>query len=126
MRFGSVAQLRAFLIKAARNRFIDRVRRHRTAVRVEQPLAYTAAERLPISPQPRPSEAVAAEELWDRLLEVCPAEHHALLRLRRCGASAGEIAAQVGLHEGSVRRILRDLSLRLACSGASAPQAGAT
>src|SRR5688572_24090788 len=38
MRFGTVAQLRAFLVKATRNRFIDRVRQHRTAIRVEQPL----------------------------------------------------------------------------------------
>jgi RNA polymerase sigma-70 factor (ECF subfamily) len=122
MRFGSVTQLRAFLIRATRNRFIDRVRQNRTAARLEQPLGETAVPLLPLSPHPRPSEAAAADELWDRLLALCPPEHHTLLKLRRRGASAGEIAARVGMHEGSVRRVLRDLSVRLACAAAPAPQ----
>src|SRR5688572_6290317 len=33
MRFGTAAQLRAFLIKSTRNRFIDRVRQYQTAAR---------------------------------------------------------------------------------------------
>ena len=120
MRFQTVGQLRAFLIKATRNRFIDRVRQHHTAARLERPLHDAEAPGLPLSPQPRPSESAAAEELWERLLVLCPPEHHQLLRLRRQGASAGEIAARVHIHEGSVRRILRELSLRLALSTAEA------
>ena len=116
MRFSTVAQLRAFLIKATRNRFIDRLRQHQTAARLEQPLGETAPDRLPSSPQPRPSEVAEAEELWQRLLALCPPEHHELLRLRRQGATASEIAARVGMHAGSVRRVLRDLSVRMACS----------
>ena len=119
MRFGSVAQLRAFLIRATRNRFIDRVRQHRTAVRLEQPLASTEPHRIPMSLQPRPSESAAAEELWERLLSICPPEHHQLLHLRRRGATASEIAAKVNMHEGSVRRILRDLSVHLACAAST-------
>ena len=115
MRFGSVAQLRAFLIRATRNRFIDRVRQNRTAARRERSIDETSAERAPTSARPRPSESAAAEELWDRLLAMCPPEHHELLKLRRRGATAGEIAARVGMHEGSVRRVLRELSIRLAC-----------
>jgi RNA polymerase sigma factor (sigma-70 family) len=133
MRFQTVAQLRAFLIRATRNRFIDRVRQHRNAVRLERPLYGDGDEgggcagRTPLSPQPRPSESAAAEELWERLLALCPPEHHQLLRLRRQGASASEIAARVHIHEGSVRRILRELSIRLACSttSSSTPQADA-
>src|SRR5688500_2114745 len=116
MRFASVAQLRAFLVRATRNRFIDRVRQNQTAVRREQRLGDTQPGALPRSAQPRPSESAAAAELWDRLLALCPPEHHRVLAMRRAGASAGEIAAHVGMHEGSVRRVLRDLSLRLACS----------
>src|SRR5687768_10933196 len=33
MRFNSVAQLRAFLVKVTRNRFIDRLRQYRAAAR---------------------------------------------------------------------------------------------
>jgi RNA polymerase sigma-70 factor (ECF subfamily) len=123
MRFSTAAQLRAFLITATRNRFIDRVRKYRTAVRREQPIgdpAVAAEHFAPRSRPSRPSEAAVADELWDRLLSLCPVEHHELLRLRRAGASASEIAARVGLHEGSVRRVLRDLALRLACRPLSA------
>jgi RNA polymerase sigma-70 factor (ECF subfamily) len=116
MRFGSVAQLRAFLVRATRNRFIDRVRQHRTATRLEEPLGEAPPERLLWSSRPRPSESAEAAELWERLLALCPPEHHRLLRLRRCGATAHEIAAQIGMHEGSVRRVLRQLSVRLACA----------
>lgn len=124
MQFGTAAQLRAFLIKATRNRFIDRVRQHQTAARLEQPLHETGPDHLPSSLQPRPSELAQAEDLWERLLALCPPEHHRLLQLRRQGATASEIAAQVGMHAGSVRRVLRDLSVRLACSEASAQEVG--
>ena len=116
MRFDSVAQLRAFLVRATRNRFIDRVRQNQTAARLEQPLGEIDPHGLPRAREPRPSESATAGELWDRLLALCPPEHHELLRLRRGGASAAEIAVAVGMHEGSVRRVLRELSLRLACA----------
>jgi RNA polymerase sigma factor (sigma-70 family) len=118
MRFGSVAQLRAFLIRATRNRFIDRLRQHQTAARREEPLSLIEDDRGPASSDPRPSESAEAAELWHRLLALCPVEHHELLRLRRVGLPMGEIAARVGMHEGSVRRVLRELSVRLACGAA--------
>jgi RNA polymerase sigma factor (sigma-70 family) len=119
MRFGSVSQLRAFLIKATRNRFIDRVRQFQTAARVERTSIDNPLPMLPPAREAHPSESAAAHELWDRLLELCPPEHHQLLRLRWRGASASEIAKQVGMHEGSVRRVLRELSVRLACGSAA-------
>src|SRR6267142_5611386 len=54
MRFGNVAQLRAFLIKATRNRFIDRVRQYKTAARLERPLNDSESGRLGFSRGPRP------------------------------------------------------------------------
>ena len=114
MRFATAAQLRAFLIRATRNRFIDRVRQHHTAMRLERPLATDAAGEPFVSIAPRPSEAAAAAELWERLLAVCPPEHRELLALRRRGATAREIAAAVDMHEGSVRRVLRELAVRIA------------
>ncbi len=119
MRFASAAQLRAFLLKATRNRFIDRVRQHRAAVRVERPLHETTVDRQPQSPLPHASELAEAAELWERLLAFCPGEHHQILRLRREGFTLTEIAERTGLHEGSVRRILRNLALRIACESAA-------
>jgi RNA polymerase sigma factor (sigma-70 family) len=120
-RFASAAQLQAFLVKATRNRFIDRCRQHAAALDREQSLAEAARE-LPGSDEPDPAEAAQAEELWGRLLSLCPPEHHDLLRLKREGLAPAEIAARTGLHVGSVHRILRTLALRLACE--SGPSAG--
>lgn len=121
-RFTNAQQLRSFLTKATRNRFIDRLRTNQTAARKEQPLSEADCHRSDV--QLRPSEVAIAEELWDRLLALCPPDHHEILRLRRQGATASEIGAQLGLHEGSVRRILRDLSVRLACGKSSDKEAG--
>ena len=63
---------------------------------------------------PRPSEVVQADELWDTLLKLCPPAHREILELKRQGLVHSEIAARVGLHEGSVRRILYELARRLA------------
>ncbi len=112
-RFESVEHLRAFLILVTRHRLYDRFRRHGAAGEREQPLA-AREEEAPACPAPRPSEVVAAEDLWQRLLALCPAEHRAVLHLRREGLLLSEIAARTGLHEGSVRRILRRLARQLA------------
>jgi RNA polymerase sigma-70 factor (ECF subfamily) len=111
-RFASSAQLRAFLLTATRNRLFDRLRQHHTALEREKPLA-TVGEGLP-SGQPRPSEIAQADDLWDKMLALCPPDHHEVLRLRRQGLQLTEIAQRTGLHEGSVRRILRRLARQLA------------
>ena len=123
MRFDTASQLGAFLLRATRNRFIDRVRQYRAAARREfstcdstSALHDDPTHLAPAAHQPRPSETAAAEELWQRLLAACPREHHRLLHMRRTGASAREIAADTGMHEGSVRRILRDVALKTACN----------
>jgi RNA polymerase sigma-70 factor (ECF subfamily) len=112
-RFTNTAQLRAFLVKATRNRFIDRVRRYRAAQR-EQPLEAVDPEALSPDADPRPSEVVQANELWEEMLAMCPPAHQELLRLKRQGCSLAEIAERTGLHPSSVRRILYDLARRMA------------
>jgi RNA polymerase sigma-70 factor (ECF subfamily) len=113
-RFADTAHLRAFLVKVTRNRLIDRFRKHNAALEREQPLDKTRPEDLPASREPRPSEVAEADELWEKMLALCPPEHHPILELRRQKLSLNEIAERTGLHEGSVRRILRKLSRQLA------------
>jgi RNA polymerase sigma-70 factor (ECF subfamily) len=48
------------------------------------------------------------------MLALCPPAHHEVLRLRRAGLRLADIAAQTGLHEDSIRRILRKLARQLA------------
>jgi RNA polymerase sigma-70 factor (ECF subfamily) len=111
--FDSAGQLRAFLIKATYNRLIDRVRRQQAALNHEHRLD---AAQLNALPQQRPVEATAeleAQELWERMLALCPPQHRPILHLKRQGLLLAEIAARTGLHESSVRRILYDLAARL-------------
>ena len=121
-RFADEAHLRAFLIRMTRNRFLDRYRQARTALDRERPLAAVASWHLPAAAQSRPSEDARAVEVWERLLALCPPAHQEVLRLRRLGMSRAEIAERTGLHEGSVRRILRGLARAVAFPGPAAPR----
>jgi RNA polymerase sigma factor (sigma-70 family) len=113
-RFADAAQLRAFLIRLTRHRFIDRLRQHGRAVERERSLADGAWDDQLRAADPPPDDVAQAEDLWHEMLALCPPEHREVLRLKRDGALSPAIAAQTGLHEGSVRRILCGLSRRLA------------
>lgn len=123
-RFEDADHLRAFLVKATRHRFIDRYRQHQRALERERPLAESENDAGPASPGPRPSEVARADDLWDKLLALCPPEHRDVLHLKRQGLAAPEIAARTGLHEDSVRRLLRQLARRLALQSSNPPPAG--
>lgn len=116
-RFTDADHLRGFLFVAARNRLIDRVRQHQKAVEREEPCGGEGGHDGLPSPQPRPSEVAQAADLWERILSHCPAEHRAVVDLRRQGYSLAEISERVGLHADSVRRVLRTLARRLAFDG---------
>src|SRR5205085_1436894 len=83
-------RLRALLVTVARRRLVSRYRHHRPAVEREQP-AGDGLEGVPEPREPRPSEVAVADELWHRMLALCPPEHHDLLRLRREGLLLHEI-----------------------------------
>jgi RNA polymerase sigma-70 factor (ECF subfamily) len=107
------ASLRALLVTVARRRLVSRYRHNRAALEHEQSVG-ADGEGLPARGQPRPSEVAQANELWDRLLALCPPANHELLHLRRQGLSLVEIATRTGMHEGSVRRVFRRLARELA------------
>jgi RNA polymerase sigma-70 factor (ECF subfamily) len=111
--FMDTPRLRAFLVRVTRRRLTSRLRHYHSALKREQ-AGETDLEVLPSFAQPRPSEVAQANELWEKMLALCPPEHHALLRLRRTGMPLVEVASQTGMHEGSVRRILRRLASQCA------------
>lgn len=112
-KFKDAGHLRAFLVKATRNRFLDRVRRHKSAVAAELRPDVPFLEGIQGS-DPRPSEIAQANDLWDRMLRLCPDNHRPLLLLKREGCSLDDIAARTGYHPSSVRRIFYDLARKLA------------
>ncbi len=113
-RFIDADHLRGFLYIAARNRLIDRTRQHQKAVLREQRLGDGDSQVFLRSSQPRPSEVAQADDLWERILAHCSAEHRPILALKRQGYSLTEIAERTGFHRDSVRRILRTLARQLA------------
>jgi RNA polymerase sigma-70 factor (ECF subfamily) len=112
-RFASSAQLKAFLIKATRNRFLDRVRQQRVPLKHQQSLDSVHLQQTVSSDQPDPGAVAQANELWQRMLSLCPQHHQQLLELKRQGCSLSDIAAQTGFHPSSIRRIFYDLARRL-------------
>jgi RNA polymerase sigma-70 factor (ECF subfamily) len=106
--------LEALLLLEVRHRLIDRFRHYHRALEHEQAMPGADQPGAPSSQEPRPSEVVQAGQMWEKILALCPADHRDLLRLKRQGLSLVEIAAQTGLHEGSIRRIFRRLARQLA------------
>ncbi len=113
-KFPDRTHLKAFLVAATRHRLLDHVRRCRTALRREEPADGTALTVAVPSPQPRPSQIVQADELWERILSLSQPAHREVLQLKRQGLSAAEIARCTGRHEDGIHRILRNLASRLA------------
>ena len=117
--FQDANQLRAFLVKVTQNRFVDRLRQHRSALERERALPQADIEALASNHSSRVSESFQADELWRQMLEVCPPAHYELLELKRQGASLAQIAARTRLHPSSVRRILYDIARRIALKQAA-------
>jgi RNA polymerase sigma factor (sigma-70 family) len=118
--FSDAAHLKAFLVRATRNRFIDRVRQNRVAVEKNEPLAPDQLDAAATAGGPDPGEVLEAGELWEKMLSLCAPNHRPILELKRQGCSLAEIAEKTGFHESSVRRILYDLARRLARDGEAA------
>ena len=112
--FDDSERLKAFLVNATRHRFLDRARRYRARRRnLATVKAGSRLDEAVPSGQARPSQILQAEELWNRMLAVSRPEDRELLRLKRDGFTIAEIASRMGLHEDSIRRILRDLACRI-------------
>ncbi len=116
-RFQDVAHLRAFLVRATRNRFLDRVRSNRRAAALERPVELADIQESPLTSTERPSETAQASELWERMLQMCTEAQRPLLELKRQGCSLEDIAAQTGYHPSSIRRVFYNLARQLAAEG---------
>lgn len=108
-RFATADHLKAFLIRATRNRFLNRQQKYQGG-RIEESLDVgELGQQLP-SKTPEPSATAHANELWEQLLNTCLPTHRPLVEMRRAGYSLKEIAADTGYHPSSVRRIFYDLA----------------
>jgi RNA polymerase sigma factor (sigma-70 family) len=115
--------LRALLVTIARRRLATRARQ--CARRPEDPLPADDWTAVADARADTPTAAAAATDLWERMLGLLPHNHRPILLLRREGLPLAEIANRTGFHEGSVRRILRQLARELALGEQPLLSAGA-
>jgi RNA polymerase sigma-70 factor (ECF subfamily) len=117
-RFADAGELKAFLVRATRNRFLNYLRHLRGSLAHERPWDGAVPEPTDDHGE-RPSESARIEDLWQAILAECPPRHRELLRLKREGLSLAELATRSGLHESSIRRILYDLAWKFAAASAA-------
>ena len=103
-----------FLATLARNKVVDEARRKRTQkhdIRRERSLDDSHIRHRPelAAPQATPSQWAIARERWMQLIDTQPEKHRRILELRVSGATYGEIAQQLDIHERTVRRIVERL-----------------
>ena len=112
--FADESHFRGFLAGVARNKIFEEHRRQtRTKKydigREERLYVRRGAHEVPIDvagSEPTPSENVQAVDRLGQLVEGRPPEEARIIDLRRQGLTYEEIAAKIGLHERSVRRVI--------------------
>jgi len=103
----------AYLVGMARNMVGEEVRRQTTQkkdIHRERGWCENEAEAKQFrSRDPSPSQLAIAHEELDRLLSMHPAPYRRLVELKLGGASVNEIAAELGVHERTVRKMVAKL-----------------
>lgn len=120
-RFTNARHFRGFLAGVARNKVFEEHRR-RTRTRKyslirEEPLYVRRGDReLPRevpAPDPTPSQDAQAQDRFAQLVAGRSAQEVEVVELRRRGLTFDEIAAQTGLSERAVRRIIEAIRERM-------------
>jgi RNA polymerase sigma-70 factor (ECF subfamily) len=113
--FDTPEGLMGFLEAMARNKVVDEVRRRMQTQKYGGQREHTLYEEAAPSPhsQPHyrdtPSQIAVARERWNRLLADLPEHYRQIIKLRYEGETCEQIAAKVGMHERSVRKVIDKL-----------------
>lgn len=119
--FAGAGQFRQYLAGVAKNKVYEEYRRRTKTqkfnIRLEEPLhvhhgRYEGPRDLP-STDPSPSKWIQAEECRDRLVRGRPPVEARVVDLRLQRLTFDEIAAQTGLQERAVRRVIEAARKRL-------------
>jgi RNA polymerase sigma-70 factor (ECF subfamily) len=123
--FENARHLRGFLAGVARNKIYEEHRRltrtGKYSLAREERLYIKrrgqVVERELVSPEPTPSQAVQAEDRLAQLTAGCSSRDVQIITLRHQGMTFDEIAAQTGVSERSVRRVISDARARMEARG---------
>ena len=119
--FTNARHFRGFLAGVARNKVFEehrrRTRTRKYSLKREEPLYVRRGDReLPRevpAPDPTPSQDAQAHDRFAQLVAGRSAQEAEVVELRRRGLTFEEIAAQTGLSERSVRRIIEAIRQRM-------------
>lgn len=110
--FAEPRDLVAFLIRLAKNKVAQAVRtrliRAKHNINREQPLDISTGPEL-AAKQATVSEIVMGREEWDKLLKGQPLVYRRILMLVREGKPSSKIAAELGVTQQTVNRVIRRL-----------------
>ncbi|MCI0455936.1 MAG: sigma-70 family RNA polymerase sigma factor [Gemmataceae bacterium] len=116
--FHNPTALIRFLVRMARNKVTDQMRRLKSGQRHnidrEQSLDGSAkfiADELTAA-EPGPGEQAVAREEWEQLLAGCPDYQRRILEMLVQGHTHEEIGHTLGLHEKTVRRLIERIAAR--------------
>lgn len=110
--FGQPNDLMGFLTTLARNKVVEEFRQQnetfkRGSAQVRSlDQAGRSMDNYLAGRHPSPSQIAVAKERWERLLAEQPERYRDILHRRYEGETYSEIAARLGLHESTVRRIV--------------------
>jgi len=111
----SPTALLAYLASLARNKVVGEVRRRMMTDKhdINREVGFGELEEdLPVHCQksdPTPSAVAIARERWHKLVDNQPESVRRIVELRFMGATFGEIAEQLHIHERTARRAIDDL-----------------
>jgi RNA polymerase sigma factor (sigma-70 family) len=103
-----------YLAALARNKVVD-MHRHQFRARRSSGAPAMSLEQLPEhdraqplrAPDPTPSQLASAREQWTHLMLRQSERDRRIVRLRAEGATLQDISQQVGIHERTVRKVLK-------------------
>ncbi len=114
--FESSERLLAYLRRIAANKVSDQIRQRfatqKTSLDREVSLDGVGDSRIAADVAATPSQVAIAHERLERLLAGQPEHYRRLIKLKVAGAGTAEIAKELGLNPGTVRRILSRIAER--------------
>lgn len=112
--FASAEAFERYLMQIAEHKVVDACRRRmilqKNNVNRECRLDASTRKMEIASGDPTASHVLSVREQWEQLLERLPEHYRQMISLRAAGDTCQEIADKLGVHERTVRRVLKGLA----------------
>lgn len=118
--FGQPEELAQFLAGLAQNKVVDAVRQRLQGLKYSVDREEVSLNASHVPPEigelparePTPDEIAIAKEEWQKLLADQPSHHQEILNAAASGKTLRELAAEIGVTERTIRRVLRHAAAR--------------